>query len=67
MRWARAKIGSPRMSHHSRFTPARALDFLAHPREVHYRGTPGMASHLEALAGRLGGRRLRGVWFFGEE
>jgi hypothetical protein len=55
------------MSHQSRLTPARALDFLAYPREVHYRGTPGTASHLEALAGRLGGRRFLGVSFVGDE
>jgi hypothetical protein len=55
------------MPHHSRLTPARALDFLADPREVHHRGTPGTAWHLEVLASRLGGRRLLGVWFFGDE
>jgi hypothetical protein len=58
---------APRTSHHSRLTPARALGFLAYPREVHYRGPPGTASHLENLAGRLGGRRLLGAWFFGDE
>jgi hypothetical protein len=55
------------MSHHSRLMPARALDFLAYPREVPCRGTPGTASHLEALARRLGGRRLLGAWFSGDE
>jgi hypothetical protein len=55
------------MPYPSRLTPARALDFLAFPREVPGRGKPGTACHLEALAGRLGGRRLLGVWFSGEE
>jgi hypothetical protein len=54
------------MSHHSRLTPARALDFLANPREVPCRRTPGTAWHIEAHTGRLGGRRLLGAWFFGD-
>ena len=49
------------------FTPARALDVLAYPREVPCRRTPGTAWHLEALTGRLGGRRLLGAWFLGDE
>jgi hypothetical protein len=55
------------MSHYCRLTPARVLDFLADPREVPRRGPPGTAWHLEALAGRLGGRRFRGAWFVGDE
>jgi hypothetical protein len=47
--------------------PARALDFLANPREVHCRGTPGTAWPLEALTSRLGGRRLLSAGFFGEQ
>jgi hypothetical protein len=27
----------------------------------------GQSRHLKALIGRLGGRRLLGAWFFGEE
>jgi hypothetical protein len=55
------------MSHHSRLTPARALNFLADAREAHCGGTSATASHLEALAGRMGGRRLLLAWFFGDE
>ena len=47
--------------------PTRALDFLAYPRGVPCRRTPGTAWPLEALTGRLGGRRLLGAWFFGDE
>jgi hypothetical protein len=55
------------MGQHCRLTPARVLDFRADPREVPCRGAPGIARQLEALAGRLGGGRFLGAWFFGEE